>query len=84
MNNFLWGMCVATFASAAVFFARFWRQTGDRFFVIFAIAFVVLALNYLGLAVFQVDESSRHYFYLMRLVAFLFIIGGIVDKSRRG
>jgi hypothetical protein len=84
LNIFMWGVCVATFACGGVFFARFWRQTGDRLFAIFAVAFALLALNYLGLAVLKVSDDSRHLLYFMRLASFLAIIGAIVDKSRRG
>jgi hypothetical protein len=84
MNHFFWGMCVATFTCAAMFFARFWRQTGDRLFVTFAVAFVLMALNYLLFALLKVSDDSRHYFFLLRLTAFLCIIAGIIDKSRRG
>ena len=84
MIDFLWGITVAAFAGGAVFFLRFWRQTRDRLFAIFALAFLVLAGNYVALEVVQATVESRHYAYLLRLLAFLLIIAGIVDKNRRG
>ena len=70
-------------ASAAVgaFFLRFWRRTRDRLFLIFALAFWLLGLNWLLLAFVQADET-RTWLYLLRLVAFCLIIYGIVDKNR--
>jgi hypothetical protein len=84
LNHFLWGICVATFCCAAVFFARFYRQTGDRLFALFALAFAAVGLNYLGLALLQVSDDSRHLLYFLRLSAFLLIMGAVVDKNRRG
>jgi uncharacterized membrane protein YoaK (UPF0700 family) len=83
MNPFLWGACTFAFAAAAVFFVRFWRQTADRFFAIFAIGLAFLSSNYAVLGAMQIDETTRQYAYLLRLVAFLCLIGGIVDKNRR-
>ncbi len=83
INQFLWGVSACGFAAAAVFFARFWRQAADRFFAILALAFAVLALNYVALGILRPDDESRQYFFLIRLCAFLLIIAGIVDKNRR-
>jgi hypothetical protein len=83
INHFLWGVCATTFAVGGVFFARFWRQTADRFFLVFALGFACLSLNYIGLGAFEVADDSRHLVYFLRLVAFIFITGGIIDKNRR-
>jgi uncharacterized membrane protein YoaK (UPF0700 family) len=83
LNIYLYGFCSATFACAALFFVRFWRQTSDRFFALFAVGFACVALNYAALPALRLDEASRQYVYLLRLVGFLFIVGAIVDKNRR-
>jgi hypothetical protein len=79
---FLWGASAATAAVAALFFLKFWRQTHDRFFLVFALAFWALALNWTGLAATRRGDEARTYFYLVRLTAFVLIIGAIVDKNR--
>ena len=86
MIEFLSGAVTLGYLVAAGFFARFWRKTGERLFVAFAIAFVVLALNqalaqWLGAA----DERVA-YTYLLRVLAFLLILAAIIDKnfSQRG
>lgn len=83
MNEFVWGVLVMGCAVVALLFARSWVLTGDRLFVWFATAFVVLGLNWTALALVSPSDETRHYLYLPRLLAFALIIGGIVDKNRR-
>jgi hypothetical protein len=82
MTFFLWGASSVAAAVAGLFFLKFWRQTRDRFFMAFALAFFALSLNWLGLAATSRADESRTYFYLLRLAAFVLIIGAIVDKNR--
>jgi hypothetical protein len=63
-------------------FLRYWRKSRDRLFAIFAVAFWVLSLHWIGLAIAQPSDETRHYLYLFRLVAFLLILWAIVDKNR--
>lgn len=84
MKQFLWGALTMASAVAAVFFLRYWRMTHDRLFAFFSIAFIVLALNWLALAIVDPNMETRHILYILRLVAFVLIIVGIVDKNRRG
>jgi hypothetical protein len=81
LNQFLLGAIVACCAVAGVFFLRFYRHAGDRLLVIFAIAFWVLGLNWLALAFTKADEV-RTWLYVVRFLAFLFILVGILDKNR--
>jgi len=83
MREFALG--VLTFASATVslFFLRYWVLLGDRFFAFFALAFLVLAFNWFGLAVARPTFEPMHLLYLTRLLAFGFIAIGIIDKNRR-
>lgn len=46
-------------AIAALYFLRFWRDTGDRLFAIFALAFLLLGITRLGLAGTQVQQAER-------------------------
>lgn len=68
---------------AAVFFARFWATSRDRFFAFFAAAFVLLAINWVGVLQLHATSESRHLVYLLRLVAFVLIAIAIIDKNRR-
>jgi hypothetical protein len=76
------GAIVMGYAVAGLFFARFWRQTRDRLFLIFAIAFWLLGVQRLALALTVEMLESQTGFYLLRLFAFLLILGAIVDKNR--
>lgn len=68
----------------AVFFARFWRQTGDRFFALFALAFVVYAANGVVLLIERTRESEGVAAYAVRLASFVLILLAILDKNRIG
>ena len=75
------GAAAALSLVVAMFFARMWRRTADRFYLFFAIAFTILAVHWCVLA----GHAGEHtlYPYLTRLVSFLMIITAIVDKNRR-
>jgi hypothetical protein len=80
---FMNGAIAMGFAVAGLYFLRFWRDTRDRQFVLFAAAFWVLALERIGLLYVGPDEAARATVYLARLAGFALIIVGIVDKNRR-
>ena len=67
---------------AALFFHRFWRATHDRFFLLFALAFLALGVNWFGLSVTGIPDEARTSLYLVRLVAYVLIIAAVVDKNR--
>jgi hypothetical protein len=70
------------YAVAALFFLRFWRDTHDRLFVFFALAFGVLSLQRIALAMAMASGEDTLLFYVLRLAAFLLILIGIIDKNR--
>lgn len=67
----------------ALFFLRFWRETGDRLFAIFALAFLLLGITRLGLALSPQELEGHTHWYWVRLAAFVLILVAIVDKNRR-
>jgi uncharacterized membrane protein YcjF (UPF0283 family) len=82
MIDFLNGAAAAGSIGVGLFFLRLWRETRDRFFALFGFAFGILALNWIALLWAVPEDENRHYFYLIRLLAFLLIIAAIVDKNR--
>ena len=80
-NQFIHGLLVMACAVAGLFFLRFWRKTRDRLFVVFAIAFWLLAVNWFWLAFSHRDEPETA-LYLLRLAGFVLILLGIWDKNR--
>jgi uncharacterized membrane protein len=75
------GAAAALSLVIALFFARMWTRSSDRFYLFFAIAFVILSVHWCVLA----GHAGEHAFYpyLTRLVSFIVIITAIVDKNRR-
>lgn len=82
VNEFILGLNVMAAVVVALFFLRFWRKTRDRLFVIFSFAFLLLAANWFLVAVSGAAEDRKALFYILRLLAFIAIIVGIVDKNR--
>lgn len=83
MNQMLLGgIAIASFV-AGLFFLRYWRSTGDRFFLFFMLAFWIEAANRIDMGLAQSwneDDSPVH--YLVRLVSFALIVVAIWDKNR--
>jgi hypothetical protein len=79
--DFVSGMIAMGFAVCAVFFLRFWRRTRDSLFIVFSLAFLLLALNQLLSSALGFWLEERSWLYLLRLAAFLIIIGAIVRKN---
>jgi hypothetical protein len=82
LHAFLLGAASTASAVAGLFFLKFWKKSRERLFGIFAVAFWVLSVNWLLLATGHPTDETRHYFYVIRLIAFLLIIAGIIDKNR--
>jgi hypothetical protein len=82
MNQLLLGAIAMASLTVGLFFVKFWRKTRDRFFLFFATAFGLEAINRALLGSYQ--ESSEHepVFYLIRLISFLLILAAVVDKNR--
>lgn len=74
------GALAMAFAIAGLFFLRFWRETHDRLFGLFALSFFILAINRIGLALVA-DRHTSH-LYWVRFAAFALILIAIVDKNR--
>ena len=70
------------FVVSGLFFFRFWRQSRDRLFLIFAMAFLVMAVERVILARTAPQAEYYAYVYLVRLAAFVLIILAIIDKNR--
>jgi hypothetical protein len=82
MNELLSGLIVAGYAVCGLFFFRFWRNTADRLFLIFGIAFWLLGVQRLLLLGLDNAQGAAPYVYLVRLIAFSLILLAIVNKNR--
>jgi hypothetical protein len=80
--SFIYGATAMASVAIAVFFLRFWRDTRDRLFLLFAIAFTLQAVNRLALATIDVTAENVPYLYSLRLVVFGLIAFAVLDKNR--
>ena len=69
---------------ATLFFLRFWRQTRDAFFLLFALAFGIDAATRFALGLMHVSQETEPLFYLARLFTFALILAAIEQKNRPG
>jgi hypothetical protein len=81
--NFLSGAVTMGFLVAAVFFLRFWKRTHDKLFIAFALAFALLGLTQALLTFADIPVEERSWLFLLRLTAFLLILGSVWAKNRR-
>jgi hypothetical protein len=82
MNDFFTGMAAAGSCAIGLYMIRLWRDVRDRFFLLFGLAFWMLAVHWSALALSRPPLEHRHYVYLSRLAAFVLIIAAIADKNR--
>lgn len=80
--SFIYGATAMCCAAVALFFLRYWRDSKDRLFLLFALAFVALGANRLAIATVHIAAENLPYLYLLRLVAFGLIVFAIIDKNR--
>lgn len=65
-----------------LFFLRFWRDTRDRLFITFAVAFYLLAVERIVILLMKSQYEFSGYLYMIRFFAFLLILWAILDKNR--
>jgi hypothetical protein len=83
MNELLLGAIAACSFIAALFFLRFWKTTKDKFFLFFALSFLIEGANRVSLvAFFDLMEGSPIY-YFIRFISYAFIIFAIMEKNKR-
>jgi len=82
MEQFLSGAIAMGFAVAGLLFLSYWRRLRERLFLMFAVSFILLAVNYTWLAVTEIPSEERSPLFLVRLLAFLLIIVAIVQSNR--
>lgn len=82
LSHLISGAIVMGYVVAGLFFLRFWKQSRDRLFLFFALAFWVLGGQRLALALASEIVEDTTVFYVVRLLAFVLILAAIVDKNR--
>jgi hypothetical protein len=90
INQFLSGAIMTAFLAIGFFFFKFWRETRDGVFGVFAAAFWMLVLERILLLVTaspNIAEAGlnefRPFVYCVRFFAFALIFIGFFLKNRR-
>lgn len=82
MDLMLLGAIAMASVVAGLFFLRFWRDTGDRLFLFFAVSFLLEGVNRWALGLTGDPNEARPFFYFVRFLSFVLILAGIVQKNR--
>jgi uncharacterized membrane protein HdeD (DUF308 family) len=82
LNGLLLGAIVTASITVALFFLHFWRSTGDRFFLFFALSFFIDGIARLLIGAQTLSSEDWPLYYLIRLVAYALILYAIIDKNR--
>ena len=83
MIGFLLGVIATSSLIAGLFFLRFWWDTRDSLFLAFAVAFIIEGMNRTTFLMLKHPNEGSPWIYTVRLVAFLLILAGILNKNRR-
>jgi hypothetical protein len=78
--SFLNGVAAMACLAIATFFVRFWRESDDRVFACFGVAFAVFAVNYALLGLLPYADDRRAYAFILRLIGFVAILTGITIR----
>jgi uncharacterized membrane protein HdeD (DUF308 family) len=83
IEGFLLGVIATASVTAGVFFLKFWKETRDSLFLLFALAFIIEGLNRTVFVMLPHPSEGWPAIYLVRCFAFLLIVAGIVNKNRQ-
>jgi hypothetical protein len=81
IEGFLLGAIFTASLIAGLIFLRFWRDTRDSFFLSFAAAFTIEALNRASYLLLERPNEGAPWIYIVRLFAFLLILVAILRKN---
>jgi len=81
MELFLLGAIAMASLIIGLFFFRFWKDTGDRFFLFFGSSFLVEGVNRAVLALTVDPNEELPFFYFVRFLSFVLILIAIGDKN---
>ena len=81
MDQMMYGAISMASLTIALFFLRFWRNSGDRFFLYFALSFFIEGLHRLYSALNDAGGEDSPLHYLIRLLAYGLILWAILEKN---
>lgn len=80
-EGFFIGVIASASLTVGVLFLKFWRRTRDPLFLAFGSAFIIEALNRILLLFMAHPNEAAPAYYVVRLISFLIILGGILRKN---
>ena len=83
LHHLLLGAVAMGSLTIGLIFLRLWRQTRDRFFLLFALSFMVQAINRIALSLAPSPNEASPWHYGVRLAAYLLILLAILGKNRK-
>lgn len=81
MDLLLLGAIAMASITVGLFFLRFWKDTGDRFFLFFAMSFLLEGLNRAALGLSSNPNEDQPLFYFVRFLSYVLILIAIVNKN---
>ena len=83
MNLLLLGAIAMASVTVGLFFLRFWKDTGDRLFLFFAMSFLLEGLNRAALGLSPNPNEDQPFFYFVRFLSYVLILIAVVNKNRK-
>jgi uncharacterized membrane protein HdeD (DUF308 family) len=83
MDLLLLGAIAMASLTVGLFFLRFWKDTGDRLFLFFAMSFLLEGLNRAALGLSRNPNEDQPFFYFVRFLSYVLILIAIVNKNRK-
>jgi hypothetical protein len=81
IEGFLLGVIATSSLAIGLYFLKFWRSTGDAFFLSFGAAFLIEAINRCTFLFFDKPNEASPWIYVVRLISFLLILSAILRKN---
>jgi hypothetical protein len=82
MDLFFLGAIAMASLTLGLFFLRFWKDTGDRLFLFFALSFLLEGLSRTALGLSHNQNEEQPFFYFVRFLSYVLILVAIVNKNR--
>ena len=83
IKQFMYGAVMMASLANGLFFLKFWKKTGDRFFSMFAAAFILMAIERWLFLFIPTANETNSWIFVCRLVAFILITMAVIDKNRK-
>ncbi len=83
MELMLLGAISMASLTGGMIFLRFWKHTGDSFFLWFAVSFGLEGINRAALGLSGDPNEAEPFYYIVRFISYLLIVIAIVAKNRK-